>query len=218
MWQEILTSVLTSSVITGIFVAILNKAIENKFDMKLEAYKDKLKFESDKEIMQLTKDLELKASERSIKLTRIFEKQAEAIIELYKQLIVLKRDINEVSETLASNPDWQSKIARAMLTFDGFNRLCEDNRILLPFKSLESIEGVRKLLGTQLGANLGRSMFKADAESEAPAFTVEDRLANTKIRHEAEKSIPDALNVLESDFKKVLGVSMDEVLGQEKTP
>ena len=57
-------------------------------------------------------------------------------------------------------------------------------------------------------------MFKSDAESSNPAFTTENRLENSKILHEVEKFIPDALKALEIDFKKVLGISMDEVLGQ----
>lgn len=214
MWQDILTSILTSSAITGVFVFILNKAIENKFDMKLEAYKDKLKFESDKELTQLEKALELKASERNIKLTGIFDKQAETLIKLYKQLIILKRDLDVASCTLTSNSEWQRNLAKAMLTFDEFNRLYEDNKILVPFKSIESIDGVRKIFGIQLGANINRGILTTDAKSDSPAFTVENRLDNTEFLHAAEKAIPDTLTTLENDFRKVLGISIEEVLGQ----
>jgi hypothetical protein len=94
----------TSGAITGIFVFILNKAIENKFDMKLEAYKDKLKSESDKELMQLTNDLELKASERNIKLTGIFNRQSEIVAITHHNLIVFYRDFQDATEALGLDP------------------------------------------------------------------------------------------------------------------
>ena len=148
MWHDLLTSILTSSVITGIFVAILNKAIENKFEMKLEAYKDKLKSESEKELLQLTKDLELKTSEYSIKLSEVFKKQTDIIVEVFRNLLAFRgaTEAFRVTSSISDLHEKESALSSCLQALNTFNAHFTSNEIYIPSDTAEKIKQFAKSL------------------------------------------------------------------------
>ena len=64
-------------------------SIQHEYDQKLEAYKAQLKAASDVSIEQLKSQLQITAAERSIKLTKVFEQQADTVAETYAKLVEL---------------------------------------------------------------------------------------------------------------------------------
>ena len=210
MWQDILTSILTSSVITGIFVLILNKAIENKFDMKLEAYKDKLKFASDKELMQLTKDLDSKASEYSIKLSEVFKDQTRIIAEVFRNLLAFRGAIDAFTQT-SSISDFDEKetaLSCCLQALGTFNAHFTPNEIYIPSDTAEKIKQFAKSL---------RDIFikhhiidKMETSPKPPAMTEQRRGERIfKIYDEIsaiEVQIEPLLKELKRDFQKILGI------------
>jgi hypothetical protein len=216
MLQDILASILTSSVITGIFVVILNKAIENKFDMKLEAYKDKLKAESDKELLQLTKDLELKASERNIKLTEIFTKQANVVVETYSYIVTtehlvelahgLLRYLNHETHDHLSQLSGINKTAH-----DVFQKSFKVNRIYLPKHTAKQMDSY---LAT-ISELLSKSSLIAGLTPIAKANNWQSQIDELHAEvQQLEKEIPVLLETLEDDFQRILGFPMPD---KEKT-
>jgi hypothetical protein len=202
MWQDILTSFLTSGVITGIFVLILNKAIENKFEMKLEAYKDKLKSESDKELMQLTKDLELKASERSIKLAEVITIQVKALAELHQKLLEYKKAGDILVHSTDDPDDVKSKKGRIYM--DSYFKLrdCHDrNRIFIP-------DTASKLFDDTMGA-IWKSQGIFGAIDTHMRLGTPNKLINDleKQYYELQKQLPNLLKSLENEFKRIIGVN-----------
>jgi hypothetical protein len=203
LWQDILISILTSGTITGIFVAILNKAIENKFDMKLEAYKDKLKAESDKELLQLTKDLELKASERDIKLTKVFQTQAEVISKTYRLLLELQGAYTNLKYDL--RPDSRQPNA------DCFRAKVNEciayyypNAIYIPHRTGEKIGNFIQTLNTAK-VHLEFAYFDHSLN-----LTTEQKQESRKEFDALDKSIPDLLGTLKGDFQQILGFPISD--------
>jgi hypothetical protein len=203
MWQDILTSILTSSVITGIFVVILNKAIENKFDMKLEAYKDKLKSESDKELMLLTKDLELKASERNIKLTEVITIQVKAIAELYGKILRFRR---AGAILLVAGDDEKEIILKKqeayIEAYFGMKEYYEANRIYIPDKGTKLID---ETLGTIWRAQSVSGRLDTHARLGSSKEAVDSL---EKLNSELQGKVPKLLEALEAEFKDIIGVNV----------
>jgi hypothetical protein len=191
MWQDIVTSLLTSGFITGIFVFILNKAIESKFDMKLESYKDKLKFESDKEMLQLTKDLELKASERNIKLTGSFEAQAKVVATIYQKLVCLHDIIRTSVIHTGSNPQISPENLREIWAERAkFYNYFSINRIYLPNITETRIEEFEQTIFIEM-----MNFFSGAKGAQAGGY---DKFIN---------ETPKLLQQLKDDFHSILGLS-----------
>jgi hypothetical protein len=226
MSLEIITSLLTSSLITSVFVFFLNKAIENKFDMKLEAYKDKLKSESDRELMQLTKDLELKATERSIKLARVFEHQADTIANTYEKLLWLLnlvQDYSELTEKL-EEPTKKEKLAEVQTAFKDFQNFYLPKKIYLPSGTALKIKDVSialaDLIGNKRMADINRGFIAINPNSgitltlpDAPEtkLTLEEAVAKfDKGIEELKIKIPTLLAAIEDDFQDIFGLKIDD--------
>ena len=68
--------------------------LERQNAEKLEAYRNSLNHRSEIALAKLTADLELKASERNIKLKSIFVKQADTVVTFYQRLVCLYERIH----------------------------------------------------------------------------------------------------------------------------
>ena len=62
----------------------IKASIQHEYAQKLEAHKAQLRAESEISIEKLKSQLQITAAERSIKLTEVFEHQAEAITDVFK--------------------------------------------------------------------------------------------------------------------------------------
>jgi len=210
MWQDIQTSLITSGAITGIFVLILNKAIENKFDIKLEAYKDKLKSETDKELLQLTKDLELKASERNIKLTSTFDKQGEVIASVYKHLLALQNATEKMrGVTLTTEPQDEARLGDALgKANQDFVEHFFPNEIYLP----NDVAALVHKFALALKATLHHQHFTKVLEKRQTANpAIEESLTRRyEMLDKLEMEIPEVLTSLRIEFQKILGVKQPE--------
>lgn len=207
MWQDIITSVATSTLLTGIWVFILNKAIENKFDMQLEAYKDKLKSESDKELLQLTKDLELKASEQNIKLTTLFQKQADVIAEVYTKLLPVL-DAAEDFTKLLDDSDKQKKMD-GIYVFNqkakAFFEYYTTNKIYLPRETRDQINTLVGTIGRVVGYHYrSESLSRMQPLTEAGQVALDQMI---KKGMELQDNISPLLEKLENDLQQILGLA-----------
>jgi hypothetical protein len=79
--------------------ARLTKSIEHEYAQRLEKYSADLKHQSE----IVLKEFEAKTAERNIKLTSIFEKQAETILTIYKKLHVVKKSMYKLSSAVTSD-------------------------------------------------------------------------------------------------------------------
>jgi hypothetical protein len=207
MWQDILTSILTSGAITGVFLSLINKAIKHKFDIKFEEYKQKLKSESDKELMQLTKDLDSKATERNIKLSEVFKTQADVITDIYRNLLELKDKtryfvaVSGVSEDGQEQQTLQSWVDSRNKTIKHF----EENEIYIRPATSEIIQ----ILFFKLKATvLAQKSINTQQSSYATTNRDQRIVILNKIHQEIatyEKEIEELLKALKKDFHELLG-------------
>jgi hypothetical protein len=65
--------------------------IKSEYDEKLETHKAQLKAQSDVEIEKLKSELSIAAAQRNVRFSRLHERQAEIIAEVYEALSELVR-------------------------------------------------------------------------------------------------------------------------------
>ena len=184
--------------------------LERQNAEKLETHKNSLNHQSELAITQLRAQLELKASERNIKLTTVFEDQAKVIVTLYGKLLPML-DAAEDYTMLIKDSDQQNRIDKLKT----FAERCNDyfdyfrpNRIYLPqttskqaneltgtlVKLVNKYHMTEKLLKLQPLTEPGlESLNKLDEQVEA-----------------MQASISPLLLTLETEFQKILGFPMPE--------
>jgi hypothetical protein len=94
--QDIIT-ILSSGALSSALVFLfrnwiserIKASIQHEYDQKLETHKAQLKAESEISVEKLKSQLQVAAAERSIKLTKVFEQQADAIAETYSKLVAM---------------------------------------------------------------------------------------------------------------------------------
>jgi len=93
--MDIATIILTSALINGLFVLIIQSWIKNTFAKELETHKAQLQAE---------------VAERSIKQTRTFDDQANAVATIYEKLLQLSTRSKQLSSAIGSNNYEQIKL------------------------------------------------------------------------------------------------------------
>ena len=91
MIEEFITSIVSSALVSGAVVWLskawiserLKNAIKNEYDQKLESHKAQLKAANDIELEKLRSSLNILAAERQIEYSKLYEKRADAITEVY---------------------------------------------------------------------------------------------------------------------------------------
>ena len=131
----------------------LKNAIAHEYAQKLETHKAQLKAQSDVEIEKLKSELQIAASERNIKLTKVFEEQADIIAAVYAKLIALRDAVDNYigfMREIGSNKaqDTLEKMHNAHREFGGY---FYPRRIYIPVATANKI--------TELEISLGR-VFK----------------------------------------------------------
>lgn len=206
MWQDILASILTSGSITGIFILIINKAIENKFDMKLEAYKDKLKYESDTELLNLKSKLEMTAKEREIKFGGVFPSQREVIENTYAKIVILA----ETLESFGIGLFGSSVAEKSKLLHDVFNEFClyyYPKAIYLPERTAKSVGSL--VFACDVLARHYRAIDEAHLSVGANPYSDHNQTTYNELLAkcpELEKSFGDFHIAVIHEFQRVLGV------------
>jgi hypothetical protein len=176
----------------------LETYIQSKYDRELEAYKDKLKLESDKEIERLKSQLQITAAERSIKLTRVFEDQANVIAQTYSKLV----ETIMATATSTLTPSTQSSIIDTIgAKINAFKAYYHPHKLYLPKHIQTSID--KFLLDTHYGLDALIRDWRQNSTLQNPAVA-SDKWASTFsiILVDCQKIHEQ----LDDDFKRILGL------------
>ncbi|MEI9864022.1 MAG: hypothetical protein WDN00_05615 [Limisphaerales bacterium] len=195
--QSIIASVVSSVVSSGLITFWIQKRIEKKNDAELATLTAKLSRDNELEITAFKSKLEIAAIERNIKLTNVFEKQADVIAEMFKQLVELK----EAAEDCTDRKEETERNFR-ILAFK-FRRYFITKQLYVPFNSqkllAECTKTIHELTGIIKTADQAQQLGNNDihAHSMTQYF---NRLNN----------LPVMIEALEIDFKKLLGMPTDK--------
>jgi hypothetical protein len=179
----------------------LKGAIQDEYNQKLETHKAQLKAESEISIERLKYQLQLTASEKNIKLTRVFEHQAEAIAETYSKLVAVISALEDYTAPMEFEGT-PPKSARRIVVGDKMKAFLEyykPRRIYFPKLTQLNLDAFY----LKLHMATANFMFKVEAEhTRVPDGWTESMDFMTK-------ECVELTNALDSDFKKILGLIED---------
>jgi len=210
-WQDVITtvSVITASgsVLLGAAAWLIKTVLTDKLTRDADAFRTKLKADADMEIERLKNSLQMVAVEHQVRFSKLHEKRAEVIAELYKRLVdvhwhgrmfVFSSEHNRTP----SQQKESEKTAQEVLDVTLF---IEQHRIYLP-------ESVCALLDKFVGYirhNVHATGIFTRVQYPSVQTLEHSEKTFTKAYEEFEKDIPAALKALEIEFRKILGVEQD---------
>lgn len=204
----ILSSLTFSGLLTGAIVFLsknwiaerLKNAIKHEYDQKLETHKAQLKAVSDVELEHLRSRLHVAASERSIRLSKIFEETAETVAATYAKLIAL----SDAVASYVNVATWEGEPSKAEKRkfvgekYQEFLDYFRPRRLFIPKDTAKRIDEFHRKL-----AEMTREFFwKVEKEDGGKRGDLDVWM---KTHETMQQEVPQLLDLLEDDFRRALG-------------
>jgi hypothetical protein len=203
-WQQVLSTIGSTAVIVGA-AAFLTKSLINQFLTRdIEKFKARLKADADMEIEKLKNSLQMVALEHQVRFSRLHEKRAEVIADLYARLVDAERE----GDHFVKVASWDDEKGRESFRTTNQNLLdlyyfVEKNGIYLPDSVCDLLTNfVLTIRSKAIGMH-----YYARVESGMPNQTfIEERVKVIKEAYESfQYQIPAARKALQSEFRTILG-------------
>ncbi len=158
-----------------------------------------------KDIEKFKGDLQVAAIEHEIRFSKLHEKRAEVLADLYKLLVVAAWETESFASPIewAGEPDKKQKYQKAMNAISEYFRFFDQHRIYLPEELCASLEALALKLRSPTVA------FGVYLNFEYPneRTTDEKFKAWSAAWDSVQKDIPQLRSALEAEFRKLLGAT-----------
>jgi hypothetical protein len=206
-WQDVITTVGSGSALLAAAAWLIKTVLNNRLARDADVFKTQLKADADKEIERLKTSLQMVAVEHQVRFSKLHEKHAEVIAELYKRLV----DVYWRGRTLIINsesngtPGQREEFTNLQKEMGELFMFIERHRIYLPDSICTMLDN---FAGYVRGNVRAVGIF---GHFEHPSEEI------LQLRHDAflqaydefESDIPAARRALEIEFRKMLGVEED---------
>lgn len=205
--MEILKEILNIFKDIGIFglaMWFIQHLLSKSADRKLEAYKTELDHQSREFQSTLDGKIELYKAELNLhnyKSTQIYERQLEAIVELYRKLQILHQAMLEMTATIKliienANQEEINRIEKATVAYNDFIKFYMENQIFIPHETINKIEKIQK--------DYFQSYHKYQAIRSVGGRVSIDEYKT--LSDNVSEQIQPALDQLILDFRELIGV------------
>jgi len=212
---QLISSAAVSTLLAGALVWLtkswvserLKNAIKNEYDEKLETHKAQLKAQSDVESERLRAQLSIAATEHQVKFSRLHDKRAEVITDLYSLLVQAHWDAGSFVSPVefGGEPNKKEKYVTAMNAIADFFRFFEKNKIYLPAALCDLLERFVQVMRQKI---IGFGVYVHYDEETMPSESHHKK-------HEAwiaawdyfDKEVPVARAALEQELRNILGAA-----------
>jgi hypothetical protein len=181
-------------------------AIKNEYDQKLETHKAQLKAQSDVSLEEFKAKLQLAASERNIRLTRVFEDTVETISGTYSRLLAFHDAVGHYTSIVeySSTPPKEERRRTVGQKYGELLNFYRPRRPFLPKAIVKRVDDLR----SRLDRTAIDFMFGVEQDGDSRAIRRgEDKdtwLAAHKFMTE---EIPPLLELLDDDLRRILGTA-----------
>ena len=211
-WQSVITTAFLgiggTAAISWAGAWLMKTSLKEWLARETEAFKIQLQTSAQIELENLKNSLQMAATEHQVKFSRMHEKRAEVIEEVFKRLTLIQQSAERFVLTSENSPDLQHKdewnnIRHNLIEYSGY---IEQHRIFLPKEVCELLKDhlvhINKTVHLA-GAYGGKHYLNpASEQRSAEAFTKAYDAFNV--------DIPAAKQILESEFRKILGAESNE--------
>jgi hypothetical protein len=202
-WNTVITTILASTTITTIVLAIIGFVAKSIFTQFMSRDIERVKSSHEVELEKFKASLQQSALEHQVRYQSLHIKRAEVIAELYKLLVRAVQDVNSLASPFqgAGEPPQEEKQRTASQSGRALNDFFEQNRIYFKPESCNRI------------ANFIWKLYKAIID-----FTpVLNDLANPhfpqkrvekwgKVWKELTEELPPIKTEIEQEFREILGL------------
>lgn len=206
-WQEIITTLGATvgggSILLAASAWLMKTVLTDKFARDAEAFKSRLKAEADVEIERLKSSLQMTAIEHQVRFSKLHERRAELIAELYERLVDVFWNGQRFVLTGASPVEQGLR--------DEYNKMMEQIRVFAIFVDTHRIyfpEGICGLLDAYVN-DVRKTVINVGVFGSLPFPNEVTHKQRTEAIMNAylafENKIPAARGALESEFRAMLG-------------
>lgn len=209
---QLLSSAAVSAFLSGFVIWLtkswiserLKNSIKNEYDEKLETHKAQLKAQADIESERLRSQLSIAVIEHQVKFSRLHNKRAEVIAELYGLLVQAHWDAGSFISPVefGGEPTKKEKYVTAMNAIADFFRFFEKNKIYLPAELCDLLE---KFVRTMRQKVIGFGVYvNIDEDTLAPKTYQKKHEAWTASWEYFDEEVPVARAALEQELRNIL--------------
>lgn len=203
-WQDVVISVFTTvgggAVLLGAAAYLIKTSISHRLAQETETFKAQLKAKSDAEIERLKNSLQIAALEHQIRFSKLHERRAEIIAELYKQLVEVDRDSRLFVYSGYGPVDRKEQFNDIAGRNIDFIQFINVNRIYIPLHVCELLDRyIMAMRSVVIDVNIYREV---DVLSEK--MREQDEVLR-KAYSSVEKEIPKMKEAIDQEFRTILG-------------
>ena len=206
-WQTILLAFGGNAALLAVLGFVGKSLLEKLIARDTTQFESDLRAKSDAAIEQLRSNLQLRTIEYQERFSRLQEKRATVIAELYGYLVETLWAAESFLSPMdwAGEPDKKEKHQIAMTKLVDFFRYFEKNRIYLPPEICSSLEGLVLKVRSHV------IKFGVYVKFNEPSMNDRTREEKGKAWNEAwdaiKNQVPESRKLLEDEFRELLGAT-----------
>jgi hypothetical protein len=208
-WQDIITTVGGQGAFLGVAAWLIKTLLNNKWAREFEAFKNRLQSESNIEIERLRSSLQITELEHQVRFSKLHEKRAQVIAELYKRLAVDVFWTAKRYVSIGGGSGEQGKREEFNKTLEmirEFALFVDGHRIYLPDNICALLDKlVDDLRKTIAPIGMWGTMPSPDEQTHKQYAA-----AVMSAFHRFEEDIPVAMKAIELQFRSILGEKSHE--------
>ncbi len=201
--QTILLALTGNALLLAVLGYLAKSLVGGLLAKDLKKFETELKAKSDATIERLRSSLQIVAIEHQVRFSKLHEKRAEVIAELYKHLVEATWETESFLSPMewSGEPDKKEKYIKAMNKIVQFFRFFDQHRIYLPASLCKSLQAFIESLRSPV------IQFSVYLQFEYPnENTAKEKM---KVWMEAwdsvKNDVPAARQQLEREFRNILG-------------
>ena len=205
-WQELLTTLGGGGLVLAAAAWFTKALLSHALDRDAESYKARLKADSDIQVEHLKSTLQIAAYEHQVTFASLHAKQAEAIAEIYAQMVDVQQHGQKFvyADVFTETQDRQRAYADTSRRLLDFYFFLQKRRIYLP----ESVCTLMERFEGSIRRSVIRTNIYEPIETTHNARLLEEKVKVIQEVSDAfETTIPAARTALEREFRLLLGVA-----------
>ncbi len=205
VWETIFLAIGGQIGLLAVIGWLSKSLVSQILEKDIEGFKALLKSESDSALQQLSHNLEKSTIEHQVRFSKLHEKRAEVIAELYSLLVQAYWDISSFTSPveLAGEADKKEKYVTAMNASADFYGYFEKHKIYLPEKLCSQVDGFAQEMRKKA---IGFGVYVKYDDKAMPDSTYEKKHQKWIEAWEYfDKHAPEARSVLENELRNILG-------------
>jgi hypothetical protein len=210
-WQDVITSFLTTvgggAVCVGAAAWLIRTVITHQLARDTKLFETQLKANADAEIERLKNSLQMAALEHGVRFSKLHERRAEVIAELYKRFVVALQIAERfvLSGAHRDQPERQEEFTATVNGLFEFYQYLETNRIYLPGGTCVLLDKFVQVVREPLNAfGVYGSIKNPNQQTLKEEYDVLIKALDAFYKDDG---IPAIRKDLEAEFRAILGVA-----------